>query len=171
VPHRAQDNHHQQPSEPPAQLKQQQQPGAEPGDPAQPPPPPSSSDESEPAAPPEGAKKGEGGRGLKRQYTLRSSPLLQNPFRDPAEEEEDDEEAAEPAMPPVTFEIVNTAPAPAAPPQSASGSELEPVEPEVSHGEDERRQHSSSSPIQVLQTITLSAEDLKRASTAKTMVE
>lgn len=97
--------------------------------------------------------KKEEGPGLKRQYTLRSSPLHQNPFRDPVEEEENTETPMS-----VTFEIVNTeTPAPKS--TSEDWHEIQ---------MDERQEHSSS-PIHVLQTITLTAEDLKRASTAKTI--
>jgi hypothetical protein len=95
----------------------------------------------------------EEGPGLHRQYTLRSSPLHQNPFRDPAEEETSTETPMS-----VTFEIVNTD---TPPPSSASGSGPE--------GQGDDRQEHSPSPIHVLQTITLTAEDLKRASTAKTI--
>lgn len=101
---------------------------------------------------PLGTNKDEG-PGLQRQYTLRSSPLHQNPFRDPVEEEAPTETPMS-----VTFEIVTPD---TSPPRSTSGSESE------AQGVD--RQEGSSSPIHVLQTITLSAEDLKRASTAKTI--
>lgn len=94
------------------------------------------------------------GPGLKRQYTLRSSPLHQNPFRDPVEEDAPTETPMS-----VTFEIVTPD---TSPPRSTSGSGSE------AQGVD--RHEGSGSPIHVLQTITLSAEDLKRASTAKTIV-
>lgn len=95
----------------------------------------------------------EEGPGLRRQYTLRSSPLHQNPFRDPVDEEENNETPMS-----VTFEIVNTD---TPPPKSTS-------EDGPGIQGDEHQEHSSS-PIHVLQTITLTAEDLKRASTAKTI--
>lgn len=98
-------------------------------------------------------KKGEG-TGLQRQYTLRNSPLHQNPFQDPVEEESP---AGTPAS--LTFEIVNAD----TPPARAS------VEPE-SGAQGAERQESPLSPIHVLQTITLTAEDLKRASTARSVV-
>ncbi|KAG8169677.1 hypothetical protein KVR01_000422 [Diaporthe batatas] len=99
------------------------------------------------------------GPGLKRQYTLTSSPLHQNPFRDPVEEEEGGGEETESPMF-VTFEMVNTeTPSPKGAPES---------EPDVQRDDGQER---SSSPVHVPQTITLTAEDLKRASTAKTIAE
>lgn len=97
-------------------------------------------------------KKGEG-TGLQRQYTLRTSPLHQNPFKDPVEEES-------PTGTPetLTFEIVN---ADTSPPRSTSESESGP--------QGEEGHEDPPSPLHVLQTITLTAEDLKRASTAKSM--
>lgn len=97
-------------------------------------------------------KKAEGG--LQRQYTLRTSPLHQNPFRDPVEEESP---AGTPSS--LTFEIVS---ANASPPRSTSDRESE--EQSIDG------QESPDSPIHVLQTITLTAEELKRVSTARSMV-
>lgn len=98
-------------------------------------------------------KTGEG-VGLQRQYTLRTSPLHQNPFRDPVEEES-------PSVTPssLTFEIIS---ADASPPKSIS-------EP-GSEGQGRDSPDGPPSPIHVLETITLTAEDLKRLSTAKSVV-
>ncbi|POS70917.1 hypothetical protein DHEL01_v210688 [Diaporthe helianthi] len=101
---------------------------------------------------PLGKTKGKG-PGSKRIYTLRSSPLNQNPFRDPVE----DEEATETPMS-VTFEIVDIYTSPM---NSTPGNE--------SGAQGDEHQEHSSSPMRVLQTITLTAEDLKRASTARTI--
>lgn len=97
-------------------------------------------------------KKGEGA-GLQRQYTLRSSPLHQNPFRDPVEEESPTESPSS-----VTFEIVS---ADASLSRSTSKTRSETPEEDGHEG--------ASSPIHVLETITLSAEELKRVSTARSM--
>lgn len=99
-------------------------------------------------------KNGEG-TGLQRQYTLRTSPLHQNPFKDPVEEES-------PTGTPesLTFEIIN---ADTSPPRSTTESEP------GAQGED--HQKNPPSPLHVLQTITLTAEDLKRASTARSMFQ
>lgn len=97
-------------------------------------------------------KKGES-TGLQRQYTLRTSPLHQNPFKDPVEEESPTETPES-----LTFEIVN---ADTSPPRSTRESE--------SGAQGEEGHENPPSPLHVLQTITLTAEDLKRASTAKSM--
>lgn len=94
-------------------------------------------------------KKGEG-LGLQRQYTLRTSPLHQNPFRDPAEEESPSS---------LTFEIVSVNSSPS---RSTSKARSEAQEGDGQEG--------PPSPMHVLETITLTAEELKRVSTARSMV-
>ncbi|KAI7779947.1 hypothetical protein LA080_000160 [Diaporthe eres] len=108
-------------------------------------------DDGEPDLVPAPLQKNGEGTGLQRQYTLRTSPLHQNPFKDPVEEES-------PTGTPesLTFEIVN---ADTSPPRSTRESESE--------VQGEEGQENPPSPLHVLQTITLTAEDLKRASTAK----
>ncbi|KAG6361237.1 hypothetical protein INS49_009461 [Diaporthe citri] len=96
--------------------------------------------------------KGEG-TGLQRRHTLRTSPLHQNPFKDAVEEESPTETPES-----LTFEIVN---ADTSPPRSTRESE--------SGARGEERHESPPSPLHVLETITLTAEELKRASTAKSM--
>lgn len=98
-------------------------------------------------------KKGEG-PGLQRQYTLRTSPLHQNPFRDPVEEESPNETPSS-----LTFEIVSVNSSP-----SRSTSKAR------SEAQERDGQEDPPSPMHVLETITLTAEELKRVSTAKSMV-
>lgn len=98
-------------------------------------------------------KKGEG-PGLQRQYTLRTSPLHQNPFRDPVEEESPNETPSS-----LTFEIVSVNSSP-----SRSTSKAR------SEAQERDGQEGPPSPMHVLETITLTAEELKRVSTAKSMV-
>lgn len=97
-------------------------------------------------------KQGDGG-GLKRQYTLRSSPLHQNPFKDSVEEESPNGTPSS-----LTFEIVS---ADASLSRSTSKTQSEAQEGDGKEG--------PPSPIHVLETITLSAEELKRVSTARSM--
>lgn len=92
--------------------------------------------------------------GLQRQYTLRTSPLHQNPFRDPVAEE-----SPAGTLSSLTFEIVS---ANVSPPRSTPKRESE---EQSSDGRE-----SPDSPIHVLQTITLTAEELKRVSTARSIV-